>query len=86
MPPEISGARNYENFDHIVVESDFEQRDCQKRLMEIAKQIYLRYVALSNAGLFDTTNCRQFRFPDKVAIWSWLMQVSQLRSFSMPGY
>ena len=86
LPPEISGLRNYENFDHIVVESDFEQRDCQKRLMEIARQIYLRYVALSNAGVFDATDCQQFRFPDKVAIQGWLLQVSQIRTFSMPGH
>jgi hypothetical protein len=86
LPPEISGARDYENFDHIVVESDFEDRDCQKRLMEIARQIYVRYVAQSNAGVFATTNCDQFRFPKKVEIEAWLMQVSQIRSFSMPGH
>lgn len=86
LPEEISGSRNYENFDQVVVESDFEQRDCQKRLVEIAKQIYLRYVALSNAGVFDATDCHQFRFPDKRAIWGWLTQVSQIRSFSMPGH
>jgi hypothetical protein len=40
-----------------VVESDFEQRECQKRLMEIAKQIYSRYKALRNAGIFDQTDC-----------------------------
>jgi TIR domain len=86
LPREISASRNYENFDHIVVESDFEQRDCQERLMEIAKQIYSRYVALSNAGVFDAADCRQFRFPDKVAIQGWLVKISQIRSFSMPGY
>jgi TIR domain len=86
LPPEISGSRNYENFDHIVVESDFEQRDCQERLKEIAKQIYLRNVALINARVFDATDCQQFKFPDKVAIQGWLMQVSQIRSFSMPGH
>jgi hypothetical protein len=86
LPPEISGSRNYENFDHIVVESDFEQRDCQKRLIEIAKQIFWRYKALSNAGVFDAIDCKKFEFPDKVAIRGWLMQVSQIRSFSMPGH
>jgi hypothetical protein len=86
LPQEIRSSRNYENFDNIVVESDFEQRDCQKRLMEIARQIYLRYVALSNTGVFDTTDCQRFRFPEKMAIRGWLMQVSQIRSFSMPGH
>jgi hypothetical protein len=86
LPPEISASRNYENFDHIVVESDFEQRDCQMRLKEIAGQIYLRYVALYNAGVFDATDCQQFRFPDKVTIQGWLVQISQIRSFTMPGY
>jgi hypothetical protein len=86
LPQEISSSRNYENFDHIVVESDFEDRDCQRRLKAIAQQIYLRYVALSNAGVFNTTDCQQFRFPDKVEIWGWLIQVSQIRFFSMPGH
>jgi hypothetical protein len=86
LPREISGSRGYENFDHIVVESDFEQRDCQQRLMEIARQIYSRYVALSNAGVFDTMDCRQFRFPNKGQIQIWLNEVSQIRSFSMPGH
>src|SRR6516162_4199307 len=52
LPAEISCSRGYENFDYIVVESDFEQRECQKRLMEMASQIYLRYKALSNADAF----------------------------------
>ncbi|MHC2282160.1 ASC-1-like (ASCH) protein [Bradyrhizobium diazoefficiens] len=59
LPSEIIDSRGYENFDHIVVESDFEQRDCQMRFVEIAKQIYSRYVALSNAGVFNTINCHQ---------------------------
>ncbi len=86
LPSEIIVSRGYENFDHIVVESDFEKRDCQKRLKEIAEQIFLRYKALSNAGVFDTTNCHQFRFHNRVEIEGWLMQVSQIRSFSMPGF
>jgi TIR domain len=84
LPAEISGSRGYENFDHIVVESDFEQRECQKRLMEMAKQIYSRYKALRNAGVFDQTDCRQFRFPEKVVVETWLLQVAQIR-FTMPG-
>jgi hypothetical protein len=86
LPCEISNSRNYENFDHIVVESDFENRDCQQRLMEIAKQIFHRYRALSNARVFDAIDCQQFRFPDKVVIHDWLLQVCQIRSFYMPGH
>ena len=86
LPSEIIGTRQYENFDHIVCESDFKKRDCQARIKELANQIYLRYVALSNAGVFDNMNCHQFRFPDKVEISGWLTQVSQIRSFGMPGH
>jgi hypothetical protein len=86
LPPEISAARNYEDLAHIVVESDFARRACQARLVEIARQIYLRYVALNNQRVFDDHDCRQFRFPDKVLVQEWLMQVSQIRSFNMPGH
>lgn len=86
LPLEISTSRNYVNFDHIIVESDFEHRDCQQRLYEMAEQIYLRYEALSNVQAFAKTDCNQFRFPDKEEIWDWLMEVSQIRSFSMPGH
>jgi TIR domain len=84
LPAEITGSRHFENFDHVVCESDFEQRDCQARIRVIADQIYERYVKLNNAGVFKNANCSQFRFPDKAAIDSWLTQVSQLRSFEMP--
>jgi hypothetical protein len=84
LPPEITGSRHYENFDNVVCESDFEQRECQARIKDMANQIYRRYVALSNAGVFDRANCNQFRFPDKTAIGNWLAQVSQIRSYEMP--
>lgn len=86
LPPEISGSRNYENFDHIIVESDFEDRKCQLRLKVIAEQLYFRYVALNNANAFANSDCKQFRFPDKEAIREWLMEVAQIRSFNMPGH
>ena len=86
LPPEIKAARNYVNFDHIIVESDFEHRDCQLLLKEMAEQIYLRYEALSNTQAFSITDCKQFRFPDKEEILDWLTEVSQIRSFSMPGH
>lgn len=86
LPKEISSVRNYENFDHIIVESDFEQRDCQQKLKEIANQIFTRYLALQNAGVFNGNDCSQFRLPERADILTWLAEVSQMRSFSMPGH
>jgi hypothetical protein len=85
LPSEITAFRQYEDFEHIVCESDFEQRDCQARIKELANQIYLRFVALSKAGVFNKMNCSQFRFPEKGEISGWLMQVSPIGSFGMPG-
>ncbi|WP_234683515.1 toll/interleukin-1 receptor domain-containing protein [Bradyrhizobium monzae] len=84
LPSEIVSTRHYENFNHVVCESDFKKRDCQARIKELANQIYLRYVALNNAGVFANMNCRQFSFEDEVEISAWLTQVSQIRSFDMP--
>lgn len=85
LPAEISGSRNYVNFDHIVVESDFESRESQQIFLRIAEQIYMRYVDLSNAGVFRANDCDEFRFAERSDIEEWLAKVSQLRSFSMPG-
>ena len=86
LPAEIKDTRNYENFEHLCVESDFEQRDCQARLMELSKQIYIRYRALANANLIRSDECKQFRFPDRASIRPWLEGVSPIRAFGMPGH
>ncbi len=86
LPAEIKDHRNYEKLDHIIVEADFEHRDCQARFNELAKQIYQRYVALRNAGVFGGEDCKDFRFPDRAAIRDWLEGVSQIRSTRMPGH
>jgi len=86
LPTEISNARQYENFDHIVVASDFARRHCQIQIKKIANQIFLRYKVQSDAGVFNDINCRHFNFPDKVEIEECLIEVSQLRSFRMPGH
>lgn len=86
LPAEISGSRNYENFDHIVVATDFQNRKCQIKLNEIAKQIFVRYRALQNAGIFNSGDCGQFKFPARADIDEWLIGVSQLRLYNMPGH
>jgi hypothetical protein len=86
LPPEIINSRNYENFDSVVVETDFERRDCQKRLMGLAEQIFLRYKSLINAGAFELSDCTQFTFPDKLTIRDWLDQVTQIQWPRMPGH
>jgi hypothetical protein len=84
LPPEIASSRHYENFENIVCESDFEERDCQTRLKAMAKQVFMRYKALNNAGVFNGANCREFKFPNEEKISDWLAQVSQVSSFKMP--
>ncbi|MDS4059807.1 MAG: toll/interleukin-1 receptor domain-containing protein [Candidatus Contendobacter sp.] len=86
LPVEIKDQRNYENLDHIIVESDFEQRDCQQRLNELAKQIFRRYMALHQAGVFANNDCVQFCFPAKAAVMPWLERISQIRLFVTPGH
>lgn len=86
LPAEISSSRNYENFDHIIVEADFAERACQEKLNTIAKQIFLRFCALQKAGAFNGNDCGQFRFPDKADVHDWLVQISQLPSSNMPGH
>lgn len=85
LPQEIR-SREYVNFDHIVVETDFEERKCQEHLKDLASQIYSRYVELINAGAFEAIDCQQFRFPNKMEIKEWLIKVSQIRVFNMPGH
>jgi hypothetical protein len=86
LPEEIKNSRNYENFDHIVMTSDFKRRDCQQRLKQLAEQIFQRFVALQNQGAFEKVDCYQFRLPDAVVVREWLIQVSRIRIVSMPGH
>ncbi|MHC2433308.1 toll/interleukin-1 receptor domain-containing protein [Bradyrhizobium sp. USDA 4451] len=83
LPHEIVHTRQYEDFD-VLCESDFKKRVCQAQFKKLAKEIYLRYVALHNAGVFSNANCRQFKFPETGDILSWLTQVSQLRQLNLP--
>jgi hypothetical protein len=85
LPSEIKSSRTYLNFDYIVVESDFEDRDCQERLNALAQQIFERYKALCNVNAFGGIDCEQFRFPEGEAIREWLEQVSQIQTIGMPG-
>jgi hypothetical protein len=85
LPAEISDSRQFENFDYVIVESDFELRESQQRLKGLAHGIFQRYQALNNAGVFDSAECNQFRFPERAAIQGWLNSVSPIRMFSMPG-
>ena len=88
LPHEIKSARQYENFDHIVAESDFRRRSCQERLKVLAEEIWKCYRTLHNAGIFTSDDCAKFCFPDKATIEPWLNTVAQLRGqgYSMPGH
>lgn len=85
LPEEIKGMRNYENFDHILVEKDFERRACQARIKALAEQIGDRYVRLHNAGVFAGDECDTFRFPAVEEIRPWLECVSPVTAYPMPG-
>lgn len=85
LPEEIRSQRTYENFDHITVKADFEKRDCQKRLKGLSEQIFIRYKALHNAGIFKDDDCGSFRFPDLATIQPWLESVSPICVSPMPG-
>ena len=86
LPQEIRDSRNYENFEHLYLETDFEQRDCHARLAELSKEIYGRYRALVNANLIHQDECEQFRFPNLDAIRGWLESVSPICAFQMPRH
>lgn len=85
LPAEITDSRNYENFEHLVRETDFQRRECQARLRLLSEQIYERFRALTNARLIKPDDCRTFRFPDASAVRGWLEGVSPIQ-FPMPGH
>jgi hypothetical protein len=84
LPSEIAGSRHYENFDHIVTELDFEQRDCQAKIKNLCYEICKRYIGLWNAGVLHNHDCKEFRFPNKDDIMPWIEAVAPLK-LSMPG-
>ncbi|MCG2748545.1 MAG: toll/interleukin-1 receptor domain-containing protein [Desulfobulbaceae bacterium] len=86
LPEEIRAKRHYENLDHITVEADFAKRDCQARLKGLAEQIFYRYRALHNAGIFQNEDCGKFRFPDLATIQPWLESVAPMCISPMPGH
>jgi TIR domain len=86
LPREIKDCRNYLNFEHLILESDFKKRDCHAELMKLSKQIYDRYRSLTNAGLVQPAPCKQFRFPELGTIKDWLEGVAPVRAFTMPGH
>ena len=86
LPGEIRTSRNYINFDNILVESDFEHPDNQKCFLELAKEIFKRYQEQHNAGIFNSHDCNDFRFPDKSGLGDWLAAVSPFRQFDMPSF
>lgn len=89
LPSEISDHILYENFDHVVKESQFETSGCQQRIKEISDQICSRYLELLKAGIFDQQKCicSDFKFPAASEITAWLTQVTPLpNSPLMPGH
>ncbi len=85
LPEEIRSNRTCENFDHITVEADFEEKDCQGRLNELAKQIFDRYRVLQNAGMLND-DCSNFHFPVLESIRPWLESVAPMCVTPMPGH
>jgi hypothetical protein len=86
LPAEIRDHRQYENFDHVTVETDFRRRDCQLRLKNLAERIFSRYQTLHNAGIFQSHDCGSFRLPQLDSIRDWLEAIAPIRPFRMPGH
>jgi hypothetical protein len=84
LPDEIKGQRQFEKFDHIVHESQFEELECLKCLKALAEEIWKRYRELHNSNVFPS-DCSKFSFPDKSSIADWLYTVAPLHD-KMPGY
>ena len=86
LPAEIKDHRQYEDFQHLIVEADFERPDCHARLMKLSEAIFNRYTALTKSGVIKSDECKLFRFPSKDEIKDWLEEVSPIQTFTMPGH
>jgi hypothetical protein len=85
LPNEIKSQRQFEKFDHIVHESQFEELECLKCLNALAQEIWKCYRELHNANVFQC-DCSKFCLPDKSSITEWLETVAPLRRCKMPGH
>lgn len=89
LPKEIKDCIFCEDFEHVVTEKQFENTECQQRIKALAKVIYDRYLALNNAGVFNTEACQcsTFSLPEDADINTWLQQVAPLKNQPrMPGH
>ena len=58
LPAEIKDHRQYEDFQHLIVEADFERPDCHARLMKLSEAIFNRYTALREPLKIANEPCR----------------------------
>jgi hypothetical protein len=84
LPAEIKNNRAYHKFDHVLMESEFMEKDNQRIFKELADKILECYLVLCN-GLLENEGCKDFRLPEFSSIEGWLKSVVPTQ-FKMPGY
>jgi len=86
IPDEIRSKRICHDFGEVDVESDFEEKPCQKKIDELAKAIANRYEKLVNGNAFNLNECDGFELCETAEIRDWLIEVAPLKTQVMPGF